>query len=205
MVGFHFQKQPMTPKQIDRLKKKIARIKGELAAEKRKFGGYHDGGGLRYIPTEYYVRLSDFSGGLRYTRWFAKNFPDDCGDPNFLFEWTIILFQKGKIREAEKKAFQTFCSNTYLFDKFFGRPIRPFTKWEGSNLQNPSFVAFFPYSTQQIELSDFSRWLESYLSSEKFVIFSSQFIEINERLKTEQDLETRLYLLRQSNLLEESA
>jgi hypothetical protein len=195
----------MTPKQIESLKKKITHIKRALAAEKRKFGGYDDSRGLRYIPTEYYVRLGDFAGGLRYTRWFAKNFPGDCGDPHFLFEWTIILFQNGKIREAEKKAFQTFCSNTYLFDKFFGKPVQPIVKREGSNLESPSIAELLTYSMQQIELRDFTRWLEGYLSSEKFIIFSMQFIEINKRLKTERDTETRLNLIEQATLLEESA
>jgi hypothetical protein len=195
----------MTPKKIENLKKKIIHIKSVLAAEKRKFGGYDDSRGLRYIPTEYYVRLRDFVGGLRYTRWFAKNFPEDCGDPHFLFEWTIILFQNGRIREAEKKAFQTFCSNTHLFDKFFGKPVQPIVKWEGSNLEGPSYAELLTYTMHQIELPDFTRWLEGYLSSEKFIIFSRQFIEINKRLSTERDTETRLYLIEQAGLLKESA
>jgi hypothetical protein len=67
----------MTPKQADRLRQQIAAIRRTLAAEK-KFGGYDDSRGLRYLPTRYYVQLTDFAGGLSYTRWFAKNFPDDA-------------------------------------------------------------------------------------------------------------------------------
>src|SRR5690349_5782845 len=119
-----------TPKQIERLKKKISDIRKTLASEKKKFGACDDSRGLRYIPLRYFIELGDFSGGLTYTKWFAKNFPDDMGFPDFLFEWTIILFKNGKIKEAEKKAFQTFCSNTYLFDKYFCKPILPVNKWE---------------------------------------------------------------------------
>ncbi len=82
----------MTPKQTERLRKKITAIRRTLAAEKRKFGCYDDGRGLRYLPTKYYIQLADYKGGLTYTRWFQKNFPDDCGFPDFLFEWTILLF-----------------------------------------------------------------------------------------------------------------
>ncbi|UFH57660.1 hypothetical protein [Spirosoma sp. KNUC1025] len=53
----------MTPKQIQRLEKKIAAIKRALAAEKRKFGGYDDSRGLRYLPTRYYLQLGDIKGG----------------------------------------------------------------------------------------------------------------------------------------------
>ncbi|RZJ94686.1 MAG: hypothetical protein EOO60_02500, partial [Hymenobacter sp.] len=69
----------MTPKQTIRLRQQIAAIRRTLAAEKKKFGAYDDSRGRRYLPTRYYVQLADFDGGLTYTRWFAKNFPDDAG------------------------------------------------------------------------------------------------------------------------------
>ncbi len=98
----------MTPKQAERLQKKIADIKRVLAAEKRKFGGYDDSRGLRYQPTEYYIKLADYAGVLRYLRWFARQFPDDAGFPDFLFECTILLFKTGKTKEAEKKPSKPF-------------------------------------------------------------------------------------------------
>src|SRR5438876_962575 len=138
----------MTPKQILRTQKKISGIRRVLAAEKRTFGCYDDSRGLRYLPTRLYVKIQDYSGGLIYTRWFRKNFPDDIGFPEFLFEWTIILFKMNKLKDAEKKAFQTFCSNTYLFDKYFGKPIVRIEKYEGSNVGEPEFLNDFPYSSQ---------------------------------------------------------
>jgi hypothetical protein len=79
----------MTPKQIEIVKNKIAKIKQTLAAEKRKFGWY-----------------------------------DDSGIPDFLFEWTIILFKNGRIQEAEKKHFKHFAptptySTNILVDRLF--------------------------------------------------------------------------------------
>jgi hypothetical protein len=69
----------MTLKQIERLRLKIEKVKKTLANEKRKFGGYDDSRGLRYLPTLYFVQLADYTGGLKYTKWFSKNFPDDMG------------------------------------------------------------------------------------------------------------------------------
>jgi hypothetical protein len=149
----------MTPKQIEIVKNKIAKIKQTLAAEKRKFGWY-----------------------------------DDSGIPDFLFEWTIILFKNGRIQEAEKKALQTFCSNTYLFDKYFGRQIIQMDKWEGSNLENSSFTTYLDYPIEQAELADFSKWLDTVFSTQNFITRSNTFIDIQKRLKTEGDEETRLYL-----------
>jgi hypothetical protein len=46
----------MTPKQVERVKKKIINVKAALAADKKYWGGeYHDGRGLRYIPPQLYI------------------------------------------------------------------------------------------------------------------------------------------------------
>jgi hypothetical protein len=192
----------MTPKQTERLQKKIKKIKAALAADKRRWGGeYDDSRGLRYIPPRYYVKLGDFAGGMRYMNWFNKNFPDDCGFPDFLFEWTIILFKTGKLKEAEKKAFQTFCLNTYVIDKYFGRPVIPIDKNEFSNIDHPSYTKYFDYSSQQTELSDFTDWLRQFTEVEKFLKLSNKFIEIQKRLKHEDDYETRSYLIKHADQL----
>jgi hypothetical protein len=189
----------MTPKQQERIKNKIKKIKLALAADKKYWGGqHHDGQGLRYIPPRYYIQLKDFSGGLRYFNWFDKNFSDDSGYPDFLFEWTITLFKTGRLKEAEKKAFETFCSNTYLLDIFFGRPITKITKWEGSNLDTQDFAENdFSYSAQQEKLADFSFWLDQFIATEKFNLVSNKYLDIQQRLATERDGETRRYLIEQ--------
>jgi hypothetical protein len=194
----------MTPKQIERLQKKITDIKRRLSAEKRKFGCYDDSRGLRYLPIKYFIQLTDYKGGLTYTKWFDKNFPDDMGFPDFLFGWTIILFKTGKTKEAEKKAFQTFCSNTYLFDKYFGRQVIAIDKWEGSNLEIPDFTEHFGYSREQKELGDFTKWLDTFISTEHFINRSTKYIDIQKLLKTERDEETRHYLVKAASELEQS-
>lgn len=191
----------MTPKQAERLKKKIADIKRALAAEKRTFGGYDDSRGLRYLPTRYYLQLGDYRGGLNYTRWFAKAFPDDAGFPDFLFEWTVLLFKAGKLGEAQGKAWQTFCANTYVLHKFLGRPIQPLAKDEGWAYAGVGLVDYFSYSSQQAELLDFSLWLDEFLSSEAFISRRAHYMALYERLDTEEDGETRGYLIHQAHQL----
>lgn len=194
----------MTEKQAEKLRQKIKRIKLDLAADKRRWGGFYDDSrGLRYLPPQYYIKLGDFAGGLKYLKWFNKNFPDDSGFPDFLFEWTIILFKTGNIKEAEKKAFETYCCNAYIFDKFFGRPVVPLDKYENSNIDIPDFVDYFNYSSEQTDLIDFCEWLDKYTRTEKFKAASQEYIDIYKRLKNENDTETRGYLIRQARQLEE--
>jgi hypothetical protein len=194
----------MTPKQEERIKNKIVKIKKALAADKKMWGGYHhDGQGLRYAPPKYFIQLGDFSGGLRYLNWFNKNFPDDFGFPNFLFEWTIILFKTGRKKEAQRKAFETFTRNTYLFDKFFGREIIKIVKYEMSNLEVPEFaIEHFNYSKNQENLSDFAEWLKEITQSEKFLNLMNRFIEIQIQLENENDSKSRKDLIKKSSELE---
>ena len=194
--------KPLTPKQAERLREQIAGVKRRLAAEKRRFGDYDDGGGYRYLPPKLYVQLGDYAGGLRYTRWFDKNFGDDIGYPDFLFEWTILLFKNGRLKEAERKAVQTYCCNTYLFDKFFGRPVVPLAKWEGSNLEMPYLAEQLPYASQQPELADFAAWLGQFERTEKFATFVARFISLRQQLKTTTEYEIRRALLDELRLLE---
>ena len=195
----------MTPKQQERLQNKIKKIKAALAADKRHWGGYyHDGGGLRYLPPGLYIQLEDWSGGLRYLNWFRKNFPDDAGFPDFLFEWTLILFKKGKLKEAEKKAFKTFSRNTYLFDKFFGRTVVPIDKWEGSLLESADFaIQHFHYSAEKKELADFADWLDGFTQTDKFIRLSTAYIEIQKKLLHETDPDKRWNLMEQARQLKE--
>jgi len=195
----------MTPKQEERIRNKITRIRKELVADKKHWGGYHhDGKGLRYLLPEHFIKLKDYKGGLRYLRWFDRTFPDDCGYPIFLFEWTIIMFMTGKTQEAEKKAIETFFSNTYLFDKFLGKEFLQFDKWESSGWEQSSLTKYFNYSKSDAELYNFVVWLESFLTSKKFYKIANEFIEIDKQLKNEPVGQKRSKLVnRRYNLLGE--
>jgi hypothetical protein len=187
----------VTPKQADRLRKKITGIRRALAAEKRRFGGYDDSRGLRYFPTRYYLQLGDFKGGLTYLRWFAKNFSDDAGFPDFLFEWAIILFKNRKTKEAEQKAIETFCADIHLFDQFLGIPGIPVEPWEYAAIENNSFAAYFDSLRKQLDLADFAEWLAAFTTTERFLISSNRHLDLNRQLHGEHNLEMRRHLVAQ--------
>lgn len=195
----------MTPKQLERLHTKIKSIRTTLAAEKRKFGAYDDSRGLRYMPPSLYIKMQDYKGALTYLRWFQQNFPDDSGFPDFLFEWTFILFKAGKLKDAERKALQTFCANSYLFDKFMGRPIIPIDKYEGSNLAIPAFADYLTYTYTQSDWTDFAQWLSALEQTPAFQDKCTQFIAWSKDLKVEHDLEERRQLLAQIRTLKDIA
>lgn len=193
----------MTPKQTERLRTKIKSIRATLAAEKRKYGGFDDSRGLRYMPPSLYIKLQDYPSALTYLRWFDKNFPTDSGFPDFLFEWTFILFKVGKLKDAERKALQTFCANTYLFDKFMGRPIIPIDKHENSNLDIPAFADYLPYTHTQPDWLDFAQWLSALEQTPAFQDKCTQFIAWSKQLKAENDLEKGRQLLVQIRTLKD--
>lgn len=194
----------MTEKQAERLRLKIKQAKAALAADKRRWGGFYDDSrGLRYVPPGYYIKLGDWKEGVKYLKWFAKNFPDDGGYPTFLFECAIILFKSGDVKLAEKKVFQVFRSNTYVIEKFFGNAIIPIDKYENSNISITAYAETFFYSCDEDYLADFSNWLLDFTKTEKFVTASQKFVDLYKRLKTEKDYETRVYLVRGARQLEE--
>jgi hypothetical protein len=135
----------MTPKQIERVKNKIKLIKSELAKDKKVWGGqYHDGRGLRYIPTSLYIQIGDISGGLRYVNWFDKNFPDDIGSSFYIFESILILYKSTKTKEAELKLRKYKNELEYILDLYFKKVV------------DKNFI----YEFDNEELIEFSKWLK---------------------------------------------
>jgi hypothetical protein len=187
-----------------KIERDLEKIKKLLAADKRKWGAYDDSRGLRYLSPGLYIQIEDWAGGLKYLKWFERNFPNDTGLPEFLFEWTIILFKSNKIKEAERKAVQTFFSNTYLLDLFFGKPVEPIDKWEGSNLESMAYLQHFNYRNSDLSLPDFSEWLTSWIQTARCNETRDKYITLHLKLKQEKDQEIRGYLLAQIRQLEAS-
>lgn len=195
----------MTPKQEERIRNKIAKIRKELAADKKRWGGFYDDSrGLRYLPPEQFIKLRDYKGGLRYLRWFNRTFPDDSGYPIFLFEWTLILFKTGNLKEAEHKALQTFFSNNYLLDKFLGKELLIKEKRESSNYETAEMAELLKYSKSDPDFLDFGAWLEKFQASEKFYGFANELMEIEKKLENEPVGEKRTELVhRRQRLIDE--
>lgn len=185
----------MTEKQQERIRLKIKKIKSELATDKKRWGGFYDDSrGLRYLSLEYYIKLKDYSGGKRYLNWFYKNFPDDGGFPEFLFECSIILFYSGKLKDAQRQLFETFTSNTYVIDNFLGNPITQIDKYEGSNIDGIEYLNYFNYSSADEDFSEFTKWLTETYYSDLFKSAANEFIDLQRQLKAEHEYEKRIDL-----------
>ena len=89
-------------------------------------------------------------------------------------------------------------------DTYFGRPITPIAKYEGSAYAQADFADYFTYSSDQAELTDFNAWLAGFMASELFMTSKARYITLYERLATENDRETRGYLLQEADLLEQA-
>lgn len=187
----------MTPKQADRLRREITAIRRTLAAEKRKFGGYDDSRGLRYLPTRYYVQLADFAGGLTYLRWFWRNFPTDVGFADFLFEATIILVKQGKLLAASRQALAAYRADRHLLAHFLGAPAPPAEAWENAPLAAESYARYFATLGSPATLQDVAEWVGELTSSAEFITSAQQFSDLHRQLHSEQDREKRGHLLAQ--------
>jgi len=192
----------MTAKQEERIRQKIKKLKSALAADKTFWGGYHhDGRGLRYAIPQLYIQLQDYTGAMRYFTWFNKNFPDDAGSTELLFEWALVLFYKRKTKEAEEKAWDSFCSNVSVFDKFFGRAITPLDESDQSNDEANYINNYFKYAARQPEFADFADWLNEFEQTEKFKQASQDFIAIQKQLNSTNDFKLKEKLYEEKNEL----
>lgn len=176
--------QLMTPKQIDRIQNKINKIRKEIYEEKKIWGGYHDGRGLRYIPFELYLKIQDFKGGLTYLRWFTKTFPDDITVSEIMLMSSLIYFKNKKIKDAEKKALQSYFADSYVFNIFMDRPIK---KDNDSNYNLNAIKDFFADLKKQNDLTDFQNWLADFEKTETFKDFYSKYQELQLKLDKETD------------------
>jgi tetratricopeptide (TPR) repeat protein len=176
----------MTPLQQERLRKKIADIKKALAADKKYWHGYyHDGGGLRYAPPRYYLKLEDYKGAITYYRWFAKNFPDDGCYGLFYFEWAIALFKTGKPKEAERMVLNAFMENIYLIDTFLEKPLVLVSELRNSAWALESLSNGIGYSKAQANLRDFADWLEEFVRTDRCLVVVNEFIALGKLLLEE--------------------
>lgn len=130
----------MTEKQKQKILKTIKAYRAILANEKRRFGGYMDSGGIRYVIPELYLKIQDYKGAMTYFRWFSKAFPDDIGFPSFNLFWAATLFENNKIPESLGKVYETAFSDTYLLDLIAGKDVKVIDKSELIGFENLDYA-----------------------------------------------------------------
>ncbi|MEX2350279.1 MAG: hypothetical protein WD554_05315 [Flavobacteriaceae bacterium] len=91
------------------------------------------------------------------------------GFPIFLFEWTLILFKRNRIDEAEAKVIEVFNLNPYVLDLFLGNSVEklPINHWASITTQEYAKECL-SYSHTQPNLIDFAQWLQVFMETAKF-------------------------------------
>lgn len=183
----------MTEKQIDRIKLRIKKQRAALVAEKRLYGGFHDGGGRRYYIADLYLQIVDYKGAITYKKWFDKNFPDDIGDAMMSLNWSIAYHGLDKIKEAEIYAVDTAFQNIYIHGLLLDKAVDKIDMFEPEN-------DILDYT--ETNLKDFKKlvtksyrdWLSSFMNTDEYKEPITRFISLNKLLKDEKDHDKRIEL-----------
>jgi hypothetical protein len=192
----------MTDKQIERIKKTIKIYRARLAAEKRRFHGYFDNGGSRYIIPEFYLKIADYKGALTYFRWFTKEFPDDSGFPSLNLFWTLTLYQNKKIKEANSKAYKTAFSNTYLIDLICNKETIGIDKSELDGSESLVYAKQIVEGYIKLLTPEFKEWICRLNETEDFKSNLNRFISLQKLIKDESTGPSRSRLINESSKLE---
>jgi len=193
----------MTEKQIEKIKLSIKRNRAALLAEKRKFGGFDDSAGRRYVIADLYLRIGDYSGALTYKKWFDNNFPDDCGDPLLSLNWAVAFHASGLIDDCKIFTIDTAFKNVYLHGLLIGRPIEHINKSELSNSDWLDFAQEILDDCKKVTTQQYILWLSSFVDSAEYQEPLNKFIALNKLLKDETDRTKRVYLLDHIRALKE--
>ena len=192
----------MTEKQIEKIKDAIKRYRGRLTGEKRRFGGYFDNGGIRYIIPELYLQIGDYKGALNYFRWFSREFPDDSGFPSFNLFCTFILYQNKKFKEAVRSAYKTAFSNTYLIDLICKKSSTSIDKSELDGGETLIYAKEIVEGCDKLLPKDFTIWLCKFSESDEFKANLNKYISLQKLIKDEPVGQLRSHLIDESAKLE---
>jgi hypothetical protein len=168
---------PKTPKGISN---GITKIRSQLSAFKREYGGHDDSGGARYYLFYLYFLLGDNRRSSEYIRWFEKEFPDDSGEPFALLCWALILHRMGK--DGDYILARTMLSNIYLIPHLLGEEI-PEEVPHSSNWAQQDFLEYMPERVAEAITDDDLSWIRERYKSEKFQTVQKRHIEIEKELE----------------------
>lgn len=192
----------MNEKQIERIKEKIKVYRSRLVSEKRRFGGYFDNGGIRYVIPELYLQLGDYKGALTYFRWFAREFPEDTGFPFFNLFWSFTLYKNKREKDAVRMAYKTAISNTYLLDLICNRITSSIDKSELSGSENLEYAKQIVEWSGKLLTKDFKSWICTLIETEEFMSNMNRFISLQKLIADEPVGTLRTRLIKESSSIE---
>ena len=194
----------MTDKQIQKIQKRIKAYRAILTNEKKRFGGYMDSGGIRYVIPELYLQIQDYKGAMTYFRWFSKAFPDDIGFPAFNLFWAATLFENNKIPESLRKVYETAFSNTYLLDLIAGKDVKPIDKSELIGFENLDYAKQIYKGCIELITLEFQIFLTGLIEDKGFKDNLNKYIGLQKLIKDEPVGQMRSHLINESTKFEKA-
>lgn len=194
----------MTEKQKERIKKKIRSYRAKLYAEKRKFGGYFDNRGVRHYIPKLYVKIGDFKGLKGYFKWFAREFSDDIGFPDFNLLWSLSSFENKDLSDAMRKLYKTSFTNVYLVDVLCGRNPESIEKSELIWFESLGYALEVATECESFITPDFKAWMITATQSDEYRENMGEFIRLQILLAHEPVGEKRSKLINESRKFEKS-
>ncbi len=191
------------PKRIDTIKRHIQNFEKQLKYEKRTYGCYDDGAGLRYLIGPYYLLAGDIEGALKHFKWFNRVFNDDYGEPCQYMCWTLALFKSGDLKKSYDKFLQTLFMNPFVIAKIIGiEYIMPFKS--GSNLPTKEWAEWIEDEFYLLWDADSKAWLKESFYNENTQNLLNRYNEIGKKLELEPVGETRSKLVEEFYALQRS-
>jgi tetratricopeptide (TPR) repeat protein len=192
---------PKTPRGI---KSRIKKYEDFLKYEKRKFGFYHDGGGVRYAIGPLYMLMGDVEGAVKSFNLFKRRFPDDIGEPFQYLIWTLALYKKGQKKKAETKLMQTMLLNLYLFPHVFGEEIKRFDFHHSLSWNEKEMLEYLPEEYENLWDEDSKEWAKSVYYGHKASKIRAKYIELETLLSDEPVDPRRSELVKEISALSDS-
>jgi len=104
----------------------------------------NDNQGVRYLLAPLYQFKGDLEGALRAYQEFARDYPDDMGDPHHSFNWGLALYAAGKQRDAVAKLRAACFENLYLAPVLLGQRVKRHRIWHAINTAEPDYAEDYP-------------------------------------------------------------
>lgn len=185
---------PKTPRGIKSL---IVRLEKQLQYEKRHYGYYDDGGGVRFLIGPLYVLLQDYEGALKEFKLFDRRFFDDSGEPEHRIMWALALYKNGKLKEAENKLLEVLFLNLYMIPNLLDLPVANLNIDMMSGDSTLEYAQSFHPELKKVWEDDALIWAESIYNSDSATKLREKIIQ---NWKLIYELPTGL---ERSNLLDE--
>lgn len=176
----------LTENQKSRRLNKIDQLKKELKYEKQKFGGYHDGKGIRYSIAELYFEINDSKKTLRYLNWFYKIFPDDITYPHFKLGSSYAYYELKKYDKCAEQLIKLTGDNTYLLYVLVNIEIDIQNKYEPYEFNRINWIQKELENFKMYTNEDYEKWILQFICTDKYNSWYIKYVSI---LKLIEDLE----------------